>query len=51
MPIGDVVNLETLANILGCKTPTLPLKYLGLPLGAKMVAWLLEKSEYSMKHF
>jgi hypothetical protein len=31
--VGDVPFLEELADILGCKT-TLPMKYLGLPLGA-----------------
>ena len=33
--VGDVPILEELADILGCKTTTLPMKYLGLPLGAK----------------
>ena len=33
--VGDVPFLEELANILGCKTMTLPMKYLGQPLGAK----------------
>jgi hypothetical protein len=32
--VGEVPHLEELANILGCKTATLPMKYLGLPLGA-----------------
>ena len=31
--VGDMPVLEDLANILGCKTTTLPMKYLGLPLG------------------
>ena len=31
--VGDVPFLEELADILGCKTTTLPMKYLGLPLG------------------
>ncbi len=30
--VGDMPVLEDLANILGCKTMTLPMKYLGLPL-------------------
>ena len=32
--VGDVPYLELLADILGCKTSTLPLNYLGLPWGA-----------------
>uniref|UniRef100_A0A2N9IUI4 Reverse transcriptase domain-containing protein n=1 Tax=Fagus sylvatica TaxID=28930 RepID=A0A2N9IUI4_FAGSY len=32
--VGEVPLLEELADILGCKTSTLPMKYLGLPLGA-----------------
>lgn len=33
VPIGNVNNVEGLANILGCTVSSLPLKYLGLPLG------------------
>ena len=33
--VGDVLFLEEFADILGCKTTTLPMKYLGLTLGAK----------------
>ena len=32
--VGEMPLLEELADILGCKTSTLPMKYLGLPLGA-----------------
>ncbi len=35
VPIGEVPKVEALADILGCKTFNLPMKYLGLPLGAK----------------
>ena len=35
VPIGMVLNLDLLLNVLGCKQGTLPMKYLGLPLGAK----------------
>jgi hypothetical protein len=35
VPVGDVPNMEELACILGCKQASLPMKYLGLPLGAK----------------
>ena len=35
IPVGEVPNLEDLAQILGCKTASLPMTYLGLPpLGA-----------------
>ena len=33
--VGEVPCIEELADILGCKTLKLPMKYLGLPLGAK----------------
>ena len=33
LPVGDVGNLEALASELGCYTGTLPMTYLGLPLG------------------
>jgi hypothetical protein len=50
VPVGDVPDLDGLANILGFKTTTLPMKYLGLPFGAKFKAkaiWthVLEKVE------
>ena len=32
--ISDVDNLDTLADILGCKVGSLPMSYLGMPLGA-----------------
>jgi hypothetical protein len=32
--IGEVDNIRELANILGCNVTALPMKYLGLPLGA-----------------
>jgi hypothetical protein len=32
--IGDVVDVEGLARILGCRVASLLMKYLGLPLGA-----------------
>lgn len=34
LPIGNVNNVEGLANIIGCRVSYLPMKYLGLPLGA-----------------
>uniref|UniRef100_A0A2N9G4U0 Reverse transcriptase domain-containing protein n=1 Tax=Fagus sylvatica TaxID=28930 RepID=A0A2N9G4U0_FAGSY len=48
--VGDVPHIGGLANILGCQILTLPMKYLGLPLGAKFNAkevWneVLEKME------
>jgi hypothetical protein len=32
--IGELGNIETLADCLGCSVAVLPMKYLGLPLGA-----------------
>ena len=48
--VGRVHNLDLLLNVLGCKQATLPMKYLGLPLGAKFkdkAIWnpILEKIE------
>ena len=48
--VGDVPILEELADILDCKTSILPMKYLGLPLGANFKAeaiWnpIVEKME------
>jgi hypothetical protein len=34
VPVGIVDNMDDLAGILGCGVSSLPLKYLGLPLGA-----------------
>ena len=35
VPVGGVPNFELLVDALGCKQTSLPMKYLGLPLGAK----------------
>ena len=50
VPIGNVVNMASLAAIMGCKTISLPMNYLGLPLGANFKSksiWdpILEKME------
>uniref|UniRef100_A0A2N9I593 Reverse transcriptase domain-containing protein n=1 Tax=Fagus sylvatica TaxID=28930 RepID=A0A2N9I593_FAGSY len=50
VPVGTVPHLQHLAEILCCRTGTLPLSYLGLPLGASFKAssiWnpILEKIE------
>jgi hypothetical protein len=50
VPVGEVPNMEELVCILGCKQASLPMKYLGLPLGAKFketTIWnpILEKME------
>ena len=50
VPVGMVHNFDLLLNVLGCKQGTLPMKYLGLPLGAKFkdkTIWnpILEKIE------
>ena len=34
VPVGDVLDVESLAGILRCKVAMLPMTYLGLPLGA-----------------
>ena len=34
VPIGDVHNVHALAEILGCRVGSLPMTYLGMPLGA-----------------
>ena len=48
--VGAVHNFELLVVVLGCKQGSLPMKYLGLPLGAKFKdksIWnpILEKME------
>ena len=50
VPVGVVHNLDVLVGLLGCRHSSLPLKYLGLPLGAKfkeLSIWnpILEKME------
>lgn len=32
--VGNINNVNGLVSILGCRVPSLPMKYLGLPLGA-----------------
>ena len=34
VPIGEVVDVHALAEFLGCGVGTLPMSYLGMPLGA-----------------
>ena len=38
VPVGEVSSIEDLASILGCKTASLPMQYLGPLLGAKYKA-------------
>jgi hypothetical protein len=50
IPVGNVQQVDYLASILGCEVTSLPLDYLGLPLGAPNNAshiWygILEKME------
>ena len=50
VPVGNVHNLDSLADIMGCKTTQLPMNYQGLPLGANFktkAIWdlILEKLE------
>ena len=35
VPVGNASSITDLAATLGCKTSSLPMKYLGMPLGAK----------------
>ena len=49
-PIGEVNNLDALANILQCRVGSLPMKYLGMLLGTSFKTasiWnlILEKME------
>ena len=48
--VGDVADIEELVGLLGCKTSALPMKHLGLPLGARFKSkgiWdpIIEKME------
>lgn len=36
VPMGNGDGIHELAHTLACKVPSFPIKYLGLPLGAKM---------------
>jgi hypothetical protein len=50
VPIGEVEDVEGLAQLLGCRVGSLPMTYLGLPLGAsyKSVStwkWVVEKTK------
>ena len=50
IPVGEVNNLDALANILHCRAGSLPMKYLGTPLGTSFKTasiWnpILEKME------
>uniref|UniRef100_A0A2N9EU99 ubiquitinyl hydrolase 1 n=1 Tax=Fagus sylvatica TaxID=28930 RepID=A0A2N9EU99_FAGSY len=50
VPVGDVPNLRALADIMGCRIGSLPMSYLGMPLGANFkskTVWnsILEKME------
>jgi hypothetical protein len=38
VPVNKVDNAGELATVVGCKTASLPLKYLGFPLGASFKA-------------
>jgi len=53
VPVGYVDNAAGLAEILGCGAASMPLKYLGLPLGASYKArhiWdgVIEKNEHRL---
>lgn len=38
VPVGNVINVEGLGSILGYRVSSLPIKYLGIPLGASFKA-------------
>ena len=53
VPIGEVGNMEGLLSILGCGVESLPLTYLGLPLGAPyrdLSIWntIIQKMEFKL---
>jgi hypothetical protein len=53
IPVGSVPDVEDLAAVLGCKVDTLPMSYLGLPLGASFkdkTIWngIIEKLELQL---
>ena len=39
--VGEVNNLDALANILQCRVGSLPMKYLGMPLGSSFKTSLI----------
>jgi hypothetical protein len=53
VPIGEVEDVDNLAHILGCRVASLPMTYLGLPLGSSFKAtsiWngVIEKVEHRL---
>ncbi len=53
VPIGEVLNLPVLADILCCKIGSLPMSYLGMPLGSSYKStaiWnpIIEKMEHRL---
>uniref|UniRef100_A0A2N9GID8 OBG-type G domain-containing protein n=1 Tax=Fagus sylvatica TaxID=28930 RepID=A0A2N9GID8_FAGSY len=53
VPVGVVPNLRVLADIMGCRIGSLPMSYLGMPLGANFKSkaiWnsILEKMEHKL---
>ena len=53
VPVGTVPEVEDLAAVLGCKVATLPMSYLGLPLGSSFkdkTIWngIVEKMEFRL---
>ena len=56
IPVGEVNNLDALANILQCRVGSLPMKYLGMPLGTSFKTisiWnpILEKIEMKLSRW
>ena len=52
VPIGEVVDMHALAEILGCRVGELPMSYLGMPLGASYNSpsiWNLILEKFELK--
>lgn len=52
-PVKEVLQIQVLANILGCRVEKLPIVYLGMPLGSKHKAgeiWdgIIERTEKTL---
>jgi hypothetical protein len=41
VPIGEVDDVESLAHIMGCRIGSLPMIYLGMPLGASFKSFFI----------
>uniref|UniRef100_A0A2N9GHA4 Reverse transcriptase domain-containing protein n=1 Tax=Fagus sylvatica TaxID=28930 RepID=A0A2N9GHA4_FAGSY len=48
VPVGEVLNLSQLADILCCRIGSLPMSYFGLPLGASFKGHLLKPLQFGI---